>query len=281
MPAASIRSRPGCCRSASATRRKVSARFLLEAGRLIALRRASASRPTPATPRRGHRARRVPHPTARRSRRRAGAVSGRADRRSRPMYSALKHGGRRLYELARAGVVVEREPRRDDDLRARARALRAPRRWSSTCAARRAPTCARSWSTSPPRSERGTRRAAAPRGRRAVRRRADADARGAVRWPGAARHCRGSGRAAAPRRIGRCLSWARASRSSAAAATQSERAAKADRPGRFRRLGPRGTGERPASYSSASAEATPGGAWCRGPSSPPDAWSEYRFAFVE
>jgi len=29
-----------------------------------------------------------------------------------PMYSALKHGGRRLYELARAGVEVEREPRR-------------------------------------------------------------------------------------------------------------------------------------------------------------------------
>lgn len=29
-----------------------------------------------------------------------------------PMYSALKHRGRRLYELARAGVEVEREPRR-------------------------------------------------------------------------------------------------------------------------------------------------------------------------
>jgi len=28
-----------------------------------------------------------------------------------PMYSALKHDGRRLYELARAGVEVEREPR--------------------------------------------------------------------------------------------------------------------------------------------------------------------------
>ena len=28
-----------------------------------------------------------------------------------PMYSALKHGGRRLYELAREGVEVEREPR--------------------------------------------------------------------------------------------------------------------------------------------------------------------------
>jgi tRNA pseudouridine55 synthase len=28
-----------------------------------------------------------------------------------PMHSALKHGGRRLYELARAGVVVERPPR--------------------------------------------------------------------------------------------------------------------------------------------------------------------------
>ena len=29
-----------------------------------------------------------------------------------PMYSALKHGGRRLYELARSGLVVEREARR-------------------------------------------------------------------------------------------------------------------------------------------------------------------------
>ena len=29
-----------------------------------------------------------------------------------PMYSALKHQGKRLYELARAGVEVEREPRR-------------------------------------------------------------------------------------------------------------------------------------------------------------------------
>jgi tRNA pseudouridine55 synthase len=29
-----------------------------------------------------------------------------------PMYSALKHRGRRLYELARSGVVVEREARR-------------------------------------------------------------------------------------------------------------------------------------------------------------------------
>ena len=29
-----------------------------------------------------------------------------------PMYSALKHHGKRLYELARAGVEVEREPRR-------------------------------------------------------------------------------------------------------------------------------------------------------------------------
>ncbi len=29
-----------------------------------------------------------------------------------PMYSALKQGGKRLYELARRGVVVEREPRR-------------------------------------------------------------------------------------------------------------------------------------------------------------------------
>jgi len=29
-----------------------------------------------------------------------------------PMYSALKHGGRRLYELARQGIEVEREPRR-------------------------------------------------------------------------------------------------------------------------------------------------------------------------
>jgi tRNA pseudouridine55 synthase len=28
-----------------------------------------------------------------------------------PMYSALKHGGRRLYELARSGLVVEREAR--------------------------------------------------------------------------------------------------------------------------------------------------------------------------
>jgi tRNA pseudouridine55 synthase len=29
-----------------------------------------------------------------------------------PMYSALHHQGRRLYELARAGVEVERPPRR-------------------------------------------------------------------------------------------------------------------------------------------------------------------------
>ncbi len=29
-----------------------------------------------------------------------------------PMYSALKRGGKRLYELARAGIEVEREPRR-------------------------------------------------------------------------------------------------------------------------------------------------------------------------
>jgi tRNA pseudouridine55 synthase len=29
-----------------------------------------------------------------------------------PMYSALKHDGKRLYQLARSGIVVEREPRR-------------------------------------------------------------------------------------------------------------------------------------------------------------------------
>ena len=29
-----------------------------------------------------------------------------------PMYSALKHQGKRLYELARQGIEVEREPRR-------------------------------------------------------------------------------------------------------------------------------------------------------------------------
>ena len=27
-----------------------------------------------------------------------------------PMYSAVKHGGKKLYELARAGVEVERQP---------------------------------------------------------------------------------------------------------------------------------------------------------------------------
>ncbi len=29
-----------------------------------------------------------------------------------PMYSALRHNGKRLYELAREGKVVEREPRK-------------------------------------------------------------------------------------------------------------------------------------------------------------------------
>src|ERR1700726_961997 len=29
-----------------------------------------------------------------------------------PMYSAVHHGGKRLYEIARAGVVVERAPRK-------------------------------------------------------------------------------------------------------------------------------------------------------------------------
>ncbi len=34
-----------------------------------------------------------------------------------PMYSALKHQGKRLYELARSGIEVEREPRRADVFR--------------------------------------------------------------------------------------------------------------------------------------------------------------------
>ena len=29
-----------------------------------------------------------------------------------PMYSALKHNGKKLYELARAGIEIEREPRK-------------------------------------------------------------------------------------------------------------------------------------------------------------------------
>jgi len=34
-----------------------------------------------------------------------------------PMYSAVKHQGKRLYELARSGIEVEREPRRADVFR--------------------------------------------------------------------------------------------------------------------------------------------------------------------
>jgi len=34
-----------------------------------------------------------------------------------PMYSAVKHQGKRLYDLARSGIEVEREPRRADVFR--------------------------------------------------------------------------------------------------------------------------------------------------------------------
>ncbi len=43
-----------------------------------------------------------------------------------PMYSAVKVGGRKLYELARAGQVIEREPRKARIHAIRARAWRQP-----------------------------------------------------------------------------------------------------------------------------------------------------------
>lgn len=44
-----------------------------------------------------------------------------------PMYSALKHQGKRLYDLARAGVEVERQPRRVQVKRIEVLELEAPR----------------------------------------------------------------------------------------------------------------------------------------------------------
>ena len=43
-----------------------------------------------------------------------------------PMYSAIKQGGRKLYDLARAGKTVEREPRTGADRRADADRMAAP-----------------------------------------------------------------------------------------------------------------------------------------------------------
>ena len=61
-----------------------------------------------------------------------------------PMYSALHHEGRRLYELAREGVEVEREPREVVVHAIDARGRRRARLHGSASSAARARTCARS-----------------------------------------------------------------------------------------------------------------------------------------
>ncbi len=60
-----------------------------------------------------------------------------------PMHSALKFEGKRLYELARRGESVEREPRRIVIHRIARVRLQRPTSWSSTSTAPRAPTSGR------------------------------------------------------------------------------------------------------------------------------------------
>ena len=92
--------------------------------------------------------------TARRDRARAAGFVGDIEQLP-PMVSAVKVGGRRLHELARAGEEVERAPRPVHVDRFDARVVRTRRRtrrrrsWSSAAAA---PTCARWPPTSAPRS---------------------------------------------------------------------------------------------------------------------------------
>lgn len=65
-----------------------------------------------------------------------------------PMYSAVKVGGQKLYDLARKGQVVERKPRRITIYELELLARRAQRTTCSAAAAPRAPTSAPSAMTS-------------------------------------------------------------------------------------------------------------------------------------
>ena len=90
-----------------------------------------------------------------------------------PMHSALKNEGRALYEYARAGIEVERAPRRVVDPPHRRARLAGRRRWSlrrraaarAPTSARWPPTSARRWAAAP------TWRALAPHRQRPARRR--------------------------------------------------------------------------------------------------------------
>ena len=113
--ARSIRSRPACLPSASA-RRPSSRSTCSPTTRRTRPSSCSASRPTrsiaPGTvvaTRRGRAGRRATRSTPRSPRAR-----GEQDQ-VPPMYSAIKQGGVRLYQRARAGEEVERAPRRDPD----------------------------------------------------------------------------------------------------------------------------------------------------------------------
>lgn len=65
-----------------------------------------------------------------------------------PMYSAVKVGGQKLYDLARKGQVVERKPRRHHHLRAGATGPGEPVDYLLRCRCPRAPTSAPSAMTS-------------------------------------------------------------------------------------------------------------------------------------
>ena len=166
-------------------------------------RRASASHRHRRRRRRGHRdastSRRL---DGRRTATRARTVPRRDDQ-VPPMYSALKQRGQPLYELARRGVEVEREPRRVTIFELTLERYEWPDAEMSTCAARRARTCARSSSISRPRSARSAHVAELRRVcGRAVRRRADGDGLGRSRRsrPPADRRARRAAPAARPAR---------------------------------------------------------------------------------
>ena len=171
-PAASIRSPPACCRSASAPRR-VSAAYLLDATKSyrVTARFGVATDTGDAD---GAVTERLdePRPTAARCETALRRFLGEIEQ-VPPMYSALKQGGVRLYELARRGIDVARAAAPRDDLRLAleryewpdARALRALLEGHVRAHAGRRPRGGA-------RNGRAC-RGAAPACRRAVRRRAD------------------------------------------------------------------------------------------------------------
>ena len=155
----------GCCRSASA-RPPNSPRDLLDADKdYVADVRLGVTTRHGRCRRRGARDRARWTSTAPRSRRALARFRGEIDQ-VPPMYSALKHDGKPLYDYARAGVELERAPRRvtihaldpverlDGDARDGPRGVQqghlCPHRWPRTSGARWA--AARIW-----------RRCAAPR----------------------------------------------------------------------------------------------------------------------